>query len=114
MTSRSPGEGSSKPTGRAFFARLWHKSPYETLRRATFLSIAACSPTGVDLLYRDKRIAIEYDGIQHGETHDYDSRRQNLLFLAGYRVLRFTAPDVFRMPMAVVGTVRSCLNAPVE
>jgi len=68
----------------------------------------------VDLLYRDKRIAIEYDGIQHGETHDYDSRRQNLLFLAGYRVLRFTAPDVFRMPMAVVGTVRSCLNAPVE
>jgi very-short-patch-repair endonuclease len=59
-----------------------------------------------DLLYRAERLAIEFDGANHRERMVDDNRRQNGLVGAGYRLLRFTAADVYRTPDSVVMQVR--------
>jgi len=62
-----------------------------------------------DLLYRAQRLAIEYDGGNHRDRLVADNRRQNNLVDAGYRLLRFTAPDVYGTPDLVVMQVRHAL-----
>jgi very-short-patch-repair endonuclease len=62
-----------------------------------------------DLLYRIQRLAIEYDGGNHRDRLADDNRRQNRLVGAGYRLLRFTAVDVYRTPESVVNQVRHAL-----
>jgi very-short-patch-repair endonuclease len=47
-----------------------------------------------DLYYPAQRLVIEYDGATHRDSLAADNRRQNRLTNAGYRVLRFTAPDL--------------------
>jgi hypothetical protein len=59
-----------------------------------------------DLLYRLQRLAIEYDGGNHRDRLVEDNRRQNGLVGAGYRLLRFTAADVYGTPEMVVMQVR--------
>ena len=59
-----------------------------------------------DLLYRDRRLAIEFDGGNHRDRLVDDNRRQNRIIGAGYRLLRFTAADVYRTPDSVVMQVR--------
>jgi very-short-patch-repair endonuclease len=59
-----------------------------------------------DLLYRSKRLAIEYDGGNHRDRLVDDNRRQNRLVGAGYRLLRFTAADVYGTPDSVAMQVR--------
>lgn len=63
----------------------------------------------VDLYYRTKRLAIEYDGSTHRDSLAEDNRRQNLLINAGVRLLRFTASDIYSTPDQVVGQVRAAL-----
>jgi len=60
-----------------------------------------------DLLYRAQRLAIEYDGGTHRESIAEDNRRQNRLLVAGFRLLRFAAGDLQRMPETVVALVRN-------
>src|SRR5205823_5485529 len=67
-----------------------------------------------DLYYPDARLAIEYDGATHCESLAADNRRQNRMFDAGYRLLRFTAGDVLDTPAAVVSMVRRALQAPSD
>jgi very-short-patch-repair endonuclease len=62
-----------------------------------------------DLLYRLQRLAIEYDGDNHRERLVDDNRRQNGLVRAGFRLLRFTAADVYKTPDSVVMQVRSAI-----
>jgi len=62
-----------------------------------------------DLLYRAQRLAIEYDGGNHRDRLVDDNRRQNGLIGAGFRLLRFSAPDVFRTPETVAIQVRHSL-----
>jgi very-short-patch-repair endonuclease len=64
-----------------------------------------------DLYYPGPRVVIEYDGATHRDSVAADNRRQNRLVEAGYRVLRFTAADVFGQAPAVVATVRQALCA---
>lgn len=59
-----------------------------------------------DLLYRDQRLAIEYDGGNHRDRLIDDNRRQNGLVDVGFRFLRFTAADVYGAPDSVVLRVR--------
>ncbi len=59
-----------------------------------------------DLYYPTARLVIEYDGTNHRDRLIEDNRRQNLLVSAGYRLLRFTAPDVLQRPGSVVALVR--------
>jgi len=60
-----------------------------------------------DLYYRAARLVVEYDGGNHRERLVEDDRRQNLLVRAGYRLLRFTATDVYNNSDVVVAQVRA-------
>jgi hypothetical protein len=62
-----------------------------------------------DMLYRTQRLGLEYDGGNHRDRLVDDNRRQNGLVSAGYRLLRFTAPDIYGSPDSVVMQVRSAL-----
>lgn len=62
-----------------------------------------------DLYYRERKLALEYDGEFHRLSLVEDNRRQNRLLAAGIRLLRFTASDVLRHPDSVVAQVRDML-----
>jgi len=62
-----------------------------------------------DLYYSSARLVIEYDGANHRDRLIDDDRRQNLLVSAGFRLLRFTAPDL-DWPDLVVSQVRRALH----
>jgi len=64
-----------------------------------------------DLLYPRQRLAIEYDGGNHRDRMVEDNRRQNGLVGAGYRLLRFTAADVYASPETAAMQVRHSLAA---
>ena len=66
-----------------------------------------------DLLYRRQRLAIEYDGGTHRDRMVEDNRRQNGLVGAGYRLLRFTAADVYGAPDTVAMQVRHSFAAKI-
>jgi hypothetical protein len=65
----------------------------------------------VDLYYPEARLVLEYDGGNHRERMVEDNRRQNLLMNGGYRVLRFTAPDIYKRADIVISQVREGLTA---
>jgi hypothetical protein len=69
-----------------------------------------------DLLFREARVIVEYDGDHHRtDRHQFahDVRRGSRLAAAGYLVLRFTADDVLRRPHFVIATVRAALASRV-
>lgn len=62
-----------------------------------------------DLYYASHRLGIEYDGGTHRGSLVADNRRQNRLLNGGYRLLRFTAADVFSSPDSAAALVRRAL-----
>lgn len=62
-----------------------------------------------DLYYPSARLVIEYDGTNHRDRLVEDNRRQNALTDAGYRVLRYTASDVYQRPEHIVTEIRRFL-----
>ncbi|HET7421535.1 MAG TPA: DUF559 domain-containing protein [Candidatus Dormibacteraeota bacterium] len=64
-----------------------------------------------DLYYPTARLVLEYDGGNHRDRMVDDNRRQNLLVNAGYRVLRFTAADIYNRPDAVLRQVSAAAAA---
>jgi uncharacterized protein DUF559 len=54
-----------------------------------------------DMFYPHARLAVEYDGGNHRDRLVDDDRRQNRLIGAGFRLLRFTSPDVYGAPEMV-------------
>jgi very-short-patch-repair endonuclease len=99
------------------------ESPMETRLRSLLTSAGLPAPqvqtdlyddTGnflarADLYYPSAHLVIEFDGGNHRDRLVSDDRRQNLLLTAGYRLLRFTAADVFGRADAVVAQVRALL-----
>ena len=68
----------------------------------------------VDFVYREIRLAIALDGEKyHSDRNTFreDRRQQNDLTLEGFRVLRFTAWDVFAAPEYVVAAVAAALRS---
>lgn len=65
-----------------------------------------------DLYYPAARLVLEYDGGNHRERLTEDDRRQNLVVNAGFRLLRFTAADLYARPEIVQAQVRGALLAP--
>jgi Protein of unknown function (DUF559) len=63
-----------------------------------------------DLYYPAAKVILEYDGGNHRERLVEDDRRQNLLISAGFRVLRFTAADIYTRPAVVEAQVRGALG----
>jgi len=66
-----------------------------------------------DLYYPEQRVGLEYDGGSHRDSLVEDNRRQNRLLSAGFRLLRFTAADVYNTPDAVVAQVGAALKRTV-
>lgn len=62
-----------------------------------------------DLCYPSVRLVIEYDGGNHRDRLIDDNRRQNLIANAGFRILRFTAADVYGRPDLVHSQVRAAV-----
>jgi hypothetical protein len=67
-----------------------------------------------DLYYPEQRVGLEYDGSTHRDSLVEDNRRQNRLLGAGFRLLRFTAADVYNTPDAVVAQVDAALKRTVS
>jgi Protein of unknown function (DUF559) len=67
-----------------------------------------------DLFYSRARLAVEYDGDNHRDRLVEDDRRQNLMINAGFRLLRFTAGDIYRRPESVVAQVKAALIVPLD
>jgi len=65
-----------------------------------------------DLYYPAAGLVLEYDGGNHRDRLIEDNRRQNLLVNAGFRLLRFTAADIYGRPDVVQAQVRGALLAP--
>ncbi|MFB9235202.1 endonuclease domain-containing protein [Plantactinospora siamensis] len=67
----------------------------------------------LDAYWRRWRLHVEVDGAHHMDAAQWaaDLRRQNEVWIAGDRVLRFTAFDVRRRPDEVVAQVRAALQA---
>jgi hypothetical protein len=68
------------------------------------------SSVGLTFTTPAARLVVEYDGGNHRERLVEDDRRQNLLVSAGFRLLRFTAADIYHQPDVVVAQVRSALS----
>ena len=69
----------------------------------------------VDFLWRAERLVVETDGAAAHLTptaFERDRRRDAILQVKGYRVVRFTWAQVTREPAAVSGTLRALLGAP--
>jgi very-short-patch-repair endonuclease len=62
-----------------------------------------------DLYYPAAKLILEYDGGNHRERLVEDDRRQNLLINSGFRLLRFTATDVYNRPEVIEAQVRGAL-----
>lgn len=67
----------------------------------------------VDFVFDEMRLVIALDGeAYHSDRHSFrqDRRQQNGLVLENYRVIRFTAFDIFAAPEYVVATVVAALS----
>jgi hypothetical protein len=63
-----------------------------------------------DLYYPSARLILEYDGTNHRDRLVEDNRRQNRLLNTGFRLLRFTASDIYNEPDLVEAQVRRALR----
>jgi very-short-patch-repair endonuclease len=63
-----------------------------------------------DLYFPTARLVVEYDGGNHRDRLVEDDRRQNALIDAGFRLLRYTASDVYQRSEMIVTQVRRALT----
>lgn len=65
----------------------------------------------VDLAYKEAKLAIEYDGLWHGERGQFgrDRRRLNALHAAGWQVIHVTAADMYNLE-PIVAAIRAALT----
>lgn len=66
-----------------------------------------------DMLYREAKIAIEYEGDGHRTTQSVwrrDLQKARELELLGWRVIRVVADDIIRNPQALVAAVAAALS----
>jgi hypothetical protein len=120
--SRLPrGRGSAQVRRVAALADGLAESPQETRLRLVLVRAGLPAPVAqhrvfdddgfvarVDLAYPELKIAIEYDGLWHGERSAFlaDRRRLNRLNAAGWLVLHVTLDDL-RHPERLAARVRS-------
>jgi len=70
-------------------------------------------PTRVDLMWEGERCVVEIDGADHRAAGKYadDRRRDNVLVLDAFAVLRFTNEEVIDDPQRVLGTIEKLLTS---
>ncbi|WP_239018879.1 endonuclease domain-containing protein [Sphingobium terrigena] len=73
---------------------LWDHLRNRQLAGYKFSRQIPIGPYFADFLCREARLVIELDGDTHGETADYDSRRDEYCRSLGFEILRFSNADV--------------------
>lgn len=91
---------------------LWHY-----LRGRKDFSFRKQAPIGnyiVDFVCLSKKLVIELDGDQHGDSHHrpHDAERDEFLQASGFRVLRFWNDEVFKNIDTVLDTIYQYLARP--
>ena len=83
------------------------------LSNAATFSIKDTPTYIVDFECRRSRVIVEVDGAQHGfdMNRERDHMRDEKLSVAGYKVLRFSNPEIDRELNAVMEAIASALNA---
>lgn len=68
----------------------------------------------IDIAFVERKIAVEVDGWafhgKHRSAHAKDRERQNLLVLEGWRVLRFTAGQIYGDLPSVLAMIQGVLD----
>ncbi|WP_236626891.1 endonuclease domain-containing protein [Sphingomonas sp. MM-1] len=73
--------------------------------RPRFTRQLVVGPYILDIACRSAGLAIECDGSQHLDAHDYDARRDQFLADQGWVVLRFWNGEVLANPDGVVEAI---------
>jgi very-short-patch-repair endonuclease len=91
--------------------KLWCQLRYFNERGFHFRRQAPIGPFIIDFAEKTQRLAIEVDGTQHGfdDGQRRDARRDAVLRLRGYRVLRFWNADVDTNMDGVINAVTAAL-----
>ncbi len=59
-----------------------------------------------------EKLVVELDGQHHGDQLAYDEFRTRQLEILGYRVLRFSNPEIFQNMEGVLIQIREALPTP--
>jgi very-short-patch-repair endonuclease len=105
-----PGSPAEQLLERHLAACNWARGRrWNTLHRGHPLA----PPIRVDLMWEDERCVIEIDGADHRVASKYadDRRRDNVLVLDAFAVMRFTNEEVLDDPHRVVGTIEQLLTS---
>ena len=73
--------------------------------RPRFTRQLVVGPYILDLACRRAKLAVEFDGGQHGEAQDYDGKRTEFLETLGWKVIRFWNSDVSDNPEGVAQAI---------
>ena len=91
---------------------LWACLKSDQLLGAKFRRQVVIGPYIADFACRSPvKLVVELDGESHGAQTEYDARRTRYLERLGYRVLRFSNPDVLRNREDVLATIALNLTA---
>ena len=118
------GAGSARARRACALADGLAESPQETRLRLLLLRSALPAPIAqyrvrdggrvvarVDFAWPDHKVALEYDGLWHGEPGQFakDRRRLNQLTAAGWRVIFVTSADL-RDPPALLARIAAAIH----
>lgn len=106
-------DGGSESTPELDFLRLCRSAGLPEPSRQTTRLDALGRRRYRDAYFEEWRVHVEIDGSQHIEPAEWwaDMARQNALWIAGDRVLRFPAWTVRHRPAEVVDQIRAALTA---
>lgn len=129
--SPDPSNGTTRPPVVEYPAPIGRPHPGSAAEQLLERHLAACEwavgrmwntlhcghplapPIRVDLMWEDERCVIEIDGADHRAASKYadDRRRDNVLVLDAFAVMRFTNEEVLDDPQRVVGTIEKLLTS---
>lgn len=127
----TPDDGSRSPAAMEYPAPIGKPHPGSAVEQLLERHLAGCEwaagrkwnalhcghplapPIRVDLMWEDERCVVELDGADHRLAGKYadDRRRDNVLVLDAFAVLRFTNEEVIDDPQRVLGTIEQLLTS---
>jgi len=90
--------------------KLWLALRANRFENRQFTRQAIIAPYIVDLASKAARLILEIDGDTHSAEDRYDTRRTEFLESLGYRVIRFSNPDVMGNIEGVLSVIAQALR----
>jgi len=106
------GESIPRTELEARVLRLWRKANLQSPEVNVWMTVGD-EEIQVDFVWHEQRVIVETDGFgTHGTRQAFqrDRRRDQLLSLAGWRVVRFTWDEVTKEPSHVTEVVRALIS----